>query len=258
MKLEFDKYQGAGNDFIIIDGNDLETELSQEQIEYLCDRKFGIGADGLMIIYPSEKNDFEMKYYNSDGIEGSMCGNGGRCIARYAHTQQIADNEMIFKAVDGEHSAVISYDIVSISMNDVKDILEYKDGIFLNTGSPHFVKFVNDIHNLDVYSEGKSISNEERFAPERTNVNFVEIGEEFTKIATFERGVEDETLACGTGAVAAAIAIYSSKQNSELPILLKAKGGNLSVDFSTSDNMYQEIILSGPAEFVFSGIIEIT
>ncbi len=257
MELEFDKYQGAGNDFIIIDGNDLETQLSQEQIEYLCDRKFGIGADGLMIIYPSEKYDFEMKYYNSDGLEGSMCGNGGRCIARYAHTQQIAEDKMTFNAIDGEHSAVISYDIVSISMNDVNDIIEYKDGIFLNTGSPHFVKFVNDIPNLDVYSEGKSIANEERFAPERTNVNFIEIGEGFTNIATFERGVENETLACGTGAVAAAIAIYRSQQDSKLPISLNAKGGSLSVTFSTKVNMYQEIILSGPAEFVFSGSIEL-
>lgn len=257
MKIEFSKYQGAGNDFIIIDCRAKDINLSEPQITLLCDRRFGIGADGLMSIHNSSETDFEMKYYNSDGKEASMCGNGGRCIALFAYKNRISDKKMRFNAIDGVHHAEIKDKLISLSMSDVKEITEFRDGYFLNTGSPHFVKFVEDIESINVFTTGKSIADEARFAPERTNVNFVEQTGMQTKIATFERGVENETLACGTGAVASAIALHYAGLQNVLPVKIKAKGGILEVNFEYKNNLFEKVFLTGPAEFVFKGEIEI-
>ncbi len=257
MKIKFEKYHGAGNDFIIIDSRDLDSPLGQKDIERLCHRRFGIGADGLMIIKTSNDYDFIMQYFNSDGYEGSMCGNGGRCISHFASRHNFASSKMSFLAIDGVHHAEILENIVSLKMNDVKDIIEYNDGLFMNTGSPHFVKFVHDINNINILNEGKTLADDIRFSPERTNVNFVEFQQSESKMATFERGVENETLACGTGTVAAAISINFKKLPNQNSIKLKAKGGDLNVSFDKTNNTYHNIILSGPAKFVFQGIIKL-
>jgi len=257
MKITFEKYHGAGNDFIIVDAKDLKEPLIQKQIELLCHRRFGIGADGLMIIKDSETHDFEMQYFNSDGYEGSMCGNGGRCISHYAYRHKFADKKMTFGAVDGVHYAEIKGGKIHLGMNNVREVIEYNDGLFLDTGSPHFVKFVSKIDNVDVYKEGLELADDLRFAPDRTNVNFVEFHENESKIATFERGVENETLACGTGTVAAAIAINLQKTPKVKSIDLRAKGGSLNVSFDKSNNTFTNIILCGPARFVYSGEIEL-
>jgi len=257
MKIEFSKYHGAGNDFIIVDSRKNELILSEKNIAFLCHRRFGIGGDGLMTIHKSDVADFDMKYYNSDGKEASMCGNGGRCISLFALKNNIATNKMIFSAIDGLHSAIVTDNEVNLAMTDVNEIIELKDGYFLNTGSPHFVKIVEDIEKVDVYIEGKALADDKRFAPQRTNVNFIELSKDKIKIATYERGVEDETLACGTGTVAAAIVANNFNLTSKMPVKLAAKGGNLSVSFTKKQNTFTDIILTGPAEFVFSGIIEL-
>ncbi|MDD2387689.1 MAG: diaminopimelate epimerase [Bacteroidales bacterium] len=257
MILSFEKYHGTGNDFIIIDSNKLSTQLTNKQIAFLCHRRFGIGADGLMLIEKSHEYDFDMKYYNSDGFEGSMCGNGGRCIAAYANKHGFAKNKMIFFAIDGIHEANIEAKKVFLSMNDVNNIDKFEDGYYLNTGSPHFVSFIDDISKFDVYSEGLKIANQKRFAPERTNVNFVEFHENNSKIATFERGVEDETFSCGTGTVASAIALHFSQKTDATTINFLSKGGKLSVSFDVNANIYTNIKLIGSAEFVFKGEINL-
>jgi len=257
MILKFEKYHGAGNDFIIIDSNDIITDLNQKQVELLCNRRFGVGADGLMIISKSEQNDFAMKYFNSDGFEGSMCGNGGRCIAKYAYTHGFANKKMSFEAVDGIHNAEILEKTVCLSMKDVEIIEEFNDGFFLDTGSPHFVKFVDDLSKVNVYNEGKELADDIRFSPKRTNVNFVEYNANNSKIATFERGVEYETLACGTGTVAAALSIYQAKKSKSEKINLIAKGGELDVVFEKTNKAFINIKLIGPATFVYKGEIEI-
>jgi diaminopimelate epimerase len=195
-----------------------------------------------------------MRYYNSDGKEATMCGNGGRCAAMFAWKHKIADREMNFIASDGLHYAEVIDDEVILSMSNVEDIKKYEDGLFLNTGSPHFVKFVDNIDSIDVNLSGKLLADDKRFAPERTNVNFVELNNnDSIRIATFERGVENETLACGTGAVAAAIASNYYGKTSSAKIHVTAKGGNLRIDFQKIDNKYENIKLKGSAIFVFEG-----
>lgn len=257
MLLHFSKYQGAGNDFIIINMMNNKIELNQKQIEFLCNRRFGIGADGLMLVLKNDDYDFYMQYFNSDGKEGSMCGNGGRCIAKYAYLNKISSSEVNFLAIDGKHKANIIRSSVSLSMSNVNKIQDFEDGYFLDTGSPHFVNFVNDLNSINVKQEGRKIADESRFSPMRTNVNFVEIKNNNIRIATFERGVEDETLACGTGSVASALALHHSGKIKSNEIVLIAKGGRLKVSFEYKDNFYQNIILSGDAEHVFEGEINI-
>jgi diaminopimelate epimerase len=257
MIIHFSKYQGAGNDFIIINMMENEFELSKEQIAKLCDRRFGIGADGLMTISKDAQSDFYMRYYNSDGKEGSMCGNGGRCIAKFAFTHKICGESVRFNAIDGIHTAEINDDKVSLSMQDVSEIKEFADGYFLNTGSPHFVKFVESTNDINVKDEGVKIADEPRFAPTRTNVNFIDFNDGKWQIATFERGVEDETLACGTGSVAAAIIIHFTKRTASEKIKLIARGGILEISFKNQDKNYSDVILIGPAVHVFDGIVKI-
>ena len=261
MNIAFEKYHGTGNDFIMIDIRNHAMQLSTDIIAYLCDSKFGIGADGLISLDNSDNYDFSMRYYNSDGNESSMCGNGGRCITAFASQLGIIKQNARFMAPDGPHLASIlsisgsEYE-VSLQMNDVKASNWEEKGIFLDTGSPHFVKICTDLDNLDVYTEGSSIRNENRFSPDGTNVNFIEGEGESLNIRTYERGVEEETLSCGTGITAAAIA-WAIRHNLDEPINVNALGGELLVSFRRVGDTFKDIRLEGPAEHVFSGNIEI-
>ena len=265
MDLDFCKYEGAGNDFILLDGRGWDFELSGESIRILCDRHIGIGADGLMVLSEEEGYDFRMRYYNSDGGEVNMCGNGGRCIVLFAEHLGIGSAEKFFVGMDGDHHARIitmgdNTAFVELEMIDVNSF-EYMDkAFFLNTGVPHYVEFVDDVSKVDVTGRGREIRNSIRFKPTGgTNVNFVEIaGPGYIKVRTHERGVENETLACGTGATAAAIATYLFAQNDNTDFMVNVPGGELEVSFTARNNQYfSDIRLSGPARKVFDGKISI-
>ncbi|MBC7695427.1 MAG: diaminopimelate epimerase [Burkholderiales bacterium] len=260
MQLECYKYQGTGNDFVLIDNREKIISLTQDQIKWLCDRRFGIGADGLMLLELERGVDFKMVYFNSDGNESSMCGNGGRCITAFAKRLDIISSEVNFLAVDGIHEAKINNDIVSLKMNDVREVEVGDDYFYLNTGSPHYVKFVNDIENLDVLTEGQKIRYNNRFSAEGTNVNFIEKKDSELFVRTYERGVENETLSCGTGVTAAAlIAAFKGQSTDKNNCAIKTLGGNLNVKFDkVLENTFYNIWLEGPATFVFKTIIEMT
>jgi len=261
--IKFRKYHGAGNDFILIDETEFiynDNELNEKKIIQLCDRRFGIGADGLMRLQRAESYDFRMIYYNADGKESSMCGNGGRCITRFAYDLGLISDHAHFIAIDGEHDAYITdkeMGIINLKMKDVDGIEESDDQSFLNTGSPHVVLFRKGIENIDVYIEGRKIRNSDKYAPNGTNVNFVEIDKELNITArTFERGVEGETLACGTGATAIAIASWFRNKEIEKPIQVRMRGGMLKVNFNCENGKsFNNIWLEGPTEHVFDGLI---
>lgn len=260
MKIQFYKYQGAGNDFVIMDNrNRAYDSLTVDQVAFLCNRRFGIGGDGLMLLNTHTNFDFEMVYYNSDGKPSSMCGNGGRCLVKFASDMGIVKDSYKFLAVDGVHEAVLKEDnIVALKMNDVDEI-RYEHGDFiLNTGSPHFVHLTNDVMNLDVYKKGQQIRYSKEFEKEGINVNFVEQTETPDQIIvrTYERGVEDETLSCGTGVTAAAL-VCSHNDNGFNRVEVKTKGGALSVEYDKIDDTYKNVWLNGPAVKVFEGEIEI-
>lgn len=258
MTIVFNKYQGTGNDFIIIDNRKARFNPSDSVlIKKLCDRRFGIGADGLILIKDSPEYNFEMQYFNSDGFEGSMCGNGGRCCADFALRNGIICNNMIFKAIDGIHKAISEKGIIRLQMNNVKDTVIVRDNYFINTGSPHYIIFNENIDNVDVYSEGKKIRLSSDFAPGGTNVDFVEVQESGIYVRTFERGVEDETLACGTGVTASAIATALTGKTDKNSVNVRTRGGNLKVDFNIKGSDITDVWLSGPATFVFEGEIEV-
>lgn len=254
MNIHFQKFHGAGNDFIIIDNRSLNHQLTTKQIAKLCHRRFGIGADGLMLLELDENTDFRMKYYNSDGKEGSMCGNGGRCIVAFAKAIGIDKKHYTFNAIDGLHEAFIQNFLVDLKMSDVIDIQHIQDEWFLDTGSPHVVKIVNSIQDVNVAVEGKKLRYDERFGPNGSNVNFIQLNQQQLDIRTFERGVEAETYACGTGAVASAI-IANQVMPDNFSFVLKALGGQLEVKFEKTGNNYHNIWLKGPAEKVFEGQI---
>jgi len=258
-KLYFFKYQGTGNDFIILDNRNWSyTSLTQERIQLLCDRRFGIGADGLMLLNPHTGYDFEMKYYNSDGRESTMCGNGGRCLVKFAYDQGIHKNEYSFIAVDGPHLAEIDdKGIVSLKMKDVPRIDEYHGDFILDTGSPHYVKMVSEVMDIDVYHKGMDIRYSSEFAKEGINVNFVEQRRpDEIIVRTYERGVEDETLSCGTGVTASALASYHNEVGYNY-VKVITKGGKLTVRFDrTGSNSYENVWLCGPAVKVYEGSIE--
>lgn len=255
MKLHFYKYQGCGNDFVLLDNRKKEIELTKPQIAWLCHRRFGIGADGLMLLEPVPDADFTMVYFNADGAESSMCGNGGRCIAAFANHLGIVQRKAKFLAIDGLHEATIFEDgLISLGMQNVLNLEQYPEHTLLNTGSPHYVLWVEDLKTLDVVFEGRKIRNDPAFAPGGLNVNFTKMLDENTlEVRTYERGVEDETMSCGTGVTAAAIASSGALQGVFKKRII-TPGGHLEVSFfKNSPNTAQQVILSGPAEFVFSG-----
>lgn len=260
MKINFYKYQGTGNDFIILDNRDHQYDgLTNEQVEFLCDRKFGIGADGLMLLNTHAGYDFEMKYYNSDGRESSMCGNGGRCLTKFANDIGLVQTDYKFIAVDGEHEASINVDgTVALKMKDVEGIIYDRGNFILNTGSPHFVSITNNVTHLDVFKSGREIRNSDGFKKEGINVNFVEQTSDPDKIIvrTYERGVEDETLSCGTGVTASALVCYHN-DNGFNRVEVKTKGGDLSVEYDKIGDSFKNIWLNGPAIKVFEGTIKI-
>jgi diaminopimelate epimerase len=258
MRHTFYKYQGAGNDFVIIDNrenyfNKQDTKL----IAYLCDRRFGIGADGLILIENHVDLDFKMVYFNADGNESSMCGNGGRCITNFANHLGIIDKKAKFEAIDGFHQAIVEDGIIKLQMQNVTDIQKLDNYVFLDTGSPHYVICKNEIDKLNVKQEGAKIRYSKPFSKEGTNVNFVEkVSNDIFAVRTYERGVEDETLSCGTGVTAVALAMnYIGKTKNNL-ITLNTKGGDLKVSFDKKGNSYSNVWLIGPATQVYKGDIE--
>ena len=255
MNIQFHKYQGAGNDFIIIDNRSLFFDDSNHKlIHSLCDRKLGIGADGLILLQDVTNYDFEMVYYNADGHLGSMCGNGGRCVVDFAKQLNIFEKECHFLACDGPHLATWTSSNVSLRMQNVEEIESGEDYFFLDTGSPHYVKFVKDIESINVFEEGQKIRYNERFKNDGTNVNFVQIKDQKLYVRTYERGVEDETLACGTGVVASVLSAYEAKLISNNTVEVIALGGDLKVNFEKKDH-YHSIDLVGPYNCVFKGEI---
>lgn len=261
MKIPFYKYQGTGNDFIIIDNSKNEyTGLTQKTIQLLCDRKFGIGADGLILFNQKEGVDFEMDYFNADGRRSSMCGNGGRCIVKFYADQGHEKLSYTFLAPDGIHNAEIDQkNRVRLKMNNVNRVITHHNHCILNTGSPHYVKFVTQLEELDVYENGKEIRNNKEFKAEGINVNFVEVlAEDQIFVRTYERGVEAETLSCGTGVTAAAL-VAAHNERGFNNVVIKTLGGELSVEFNKmGENEFTDIWLCGPASKVFEGEIDCT
>lgn len=261
MQIPFYKYQGTGNDFILIDNRtEAIQDLSPNLIARWCDRRFGIGADGLMLLQHKEGFDFEMIYYNSDGNPSSMCGNGGRCITAFANfLGLLKEKKAYFLAVDGPHEALLTKEnYVELKMTDVRASHYNSASIFLDTGSPHHIEFVAQIKGLDVYNKGKAIRNNKTYKKEGTNVNFVAIqAKNQIEVATYERGVEDETLSCGTGVTAAALAYHLefSKDHAPVPVRIQTKGGQLNVHFKYQEHLFYDIWLCGPATPVFHGFI---
>lgn len=252
--MKFHKYQGTGNDFVMIDNRDeFFPKDNTELVAKLCDRRFGIGADGLILLENDSETDFRMVYYNSDGNQSSMCGNGGRCIVAFAKKLGIIENQTKFIATDGLHFATIENDVVSLQMKDVDEVKIFENYVFLDTGSPHHVVLVDDLENLDVKTEGAKIRYSDLYGKAGSNVNFVkQTGENSFVIRTYERGVENETLSCGTGATAVAIAMNALNKVTSDEIKIKVQGGELEVSF-TKDLLYKDIFLKGEALYVYEG-----
>ena len=260
MQIDFYKYQGTGNDFVMIDNRaDFFPKDNVKVIERLCDRRFGIGADGLILLEKDANTDFKMVYYNADGNESSMCGNGGRCLVGFAKKLGIIGSKTIFIATDGLHHASVGDDnLVALQMIDVETITAFDTHTFLNTGSPHHVELVDDLETYKVKENGARLRYSELYGEKGSNINFVKKIDDTTfSLRTYERGVEDETLACGTGATAVAIAMNATGQTNETNLNLNVEGGKLQVNFEKRDHLYTNIFLKGPAEFVFKGTIQI-
>ena len=256
--IHFYKYQGAGNDFILIDNRAQNLQLSTKQIEFLCDRKMGIGADGLMLLEEAEGYHFRMVYFNADGNESTMCGNGGRCISAFAQHLGLLENKASFTAIDGEHEANFTAEgNIALHMNDVENIAHYDTHSILNTGSPHYVVWTNDIEDFDVFTQGRAIRNREEFATKGINVNFTATKNNGLFVRTYERGVEDETLSCGTGVTAAAIATTKDAVGN-FETNIETLGGRLKVSFTkNTPSSAINVVLTGPAQFVFEGKINL-
>ena len=258
MKNQFFKYQGTGNDFVMIDNRQSDFDIkNSKHIAHLCDRKFGIGADGLIILEDDLTSDFKMIYFNSDGCESTMCGNGGRCVVHFAKYLGIIDNDASFSAIDGFHRAKIKDDKIHLSMHNVSDIQYSKDAVFLDTGSPHHVEICTNLDLLNVKDLGSQIRFGELYGALGANVNFVEkINASTFKVRTYERGVEDETLSCGTGVTAVAIAMHHNKTTSSTNLDILTLGGALQVSFDVDNGIYNDIWLIGPAVQVYKGSIK--
>jgi len=258
MEVNFYKYQGTGNDFIMVDNRNGDFPKDNvDLVRSLCDRKFGIGADGLILLEDSQDVDFEMVYYNSDGNPSSMCGNGGRCLVAFANFLGVVQDSCTFNAVDGLHQAKIKDGIVSLAMQDVNKIDNFNTHSFLNTGSPHHVQLVNGLESLDVKVQGAKLRYG-KYGNTGSNINFVQpLGENTFQVRTYERGVEDETLSCGTGVTAVALAMHEKGLATLEQVQLKTPGGDLNVSFAKGDSGYHNIFLVGPATQVFKGIITV-
>lgn len=262
MIVHFSKYHGTGNDFVMIDGRSQDTScLDTDLICQICDRRFGIGGDGLIILQESHPYDFIMRFFNADGSEGTMCGNGGRCITAFARQLGIIRLDTTFEGIDGIHSStILPNGEIRLKLKDVDGIRWVEDGYLLDTGSPHFVKFVSQLEQLEVDVEGREIRNQPRFGKRGVNVNFVAIGSSSNRISvrTFERGVEAETFSCGTGATAAAICSYFHFKSDIFSYHIQTRGGNLNVSFKTQHHShYSDIYLTGSTSHVYDGSIEI-
>lgn len=258
MNFSFYKYQGTGNDFVVVDNRTLFFEKDQADfIKLCCDRKFGIGADGLILLENHSTADFKMVYFNADGHQSSMCGNGGRCIVHFAKHLGIIDRHATFEAIDGLHKAeVLDDNIISLKMNDVDNIEQIGDGLFLNTGSPHHVAIVKDLQNFDVYLQGKELRHN-CYGKAGANINFVEQKNDDTfAVRTYERGVENETLSCGTGVTAVAVAMFDKGLTDRSRVNLETPGGTLTVSFTKKENCYENIYLTAHVGLVFKGTWE--
>jgi diaminopimelate epimerase len=257
MEISFYKYQGTGNDFVMIDDRSEAFDISDlELISKLCDRRFGVGADGVILIRNKGGYDFEMIYFNADGSQ-SMCGNGARCAVAFSNYLEIVDQKTNFLAIDGPHEAVIEDGLVELKMGDVQSIEDKGEDLFVNTGSPHHIRFVEKVMEYPVLEQGYQVRNEQQYSPAGTNVNFVEkTGPDELFVRTYERGVENETLSCGTGVTASALASFKDKPTNRVKI--NTLGGQLSVKFQSLPNgTFQNIWLIGPAKQVFKGKITV-
>lgn len=263
MTLPFYKYQGAGNDFICCDdrAGDLRSRMDRATVARLCDRHFGIGADGLMLLRSTDGPlDFEMVYFNADGRQSTLCGNGGRCIARFAARLGIGKGKQYhFRAIDGNHHAELLDDHVALSMHDVETVTAQGTDLIVDTGSPHYLQFHDTLAAVDVVTQGRAIRYREPFLADGINVNFVAPDGDGLSLVTYERGVEDETLACGTGVTAAVIGHLhrTAVPDGPFEVAVRAKGGNLSVRGKREGDAYRGLWLIGPAEEVFSGHIHL-
>ena len=258
MPQKFSKYQGTGNDFILFDNRDGKIDHKNTQwIRQICDRRFGIGADGVMLLENEAGCDFRMVYFNSDGNESSMCGNGGRCIVNYARQLGIIRDTYTFLAIDGLHEAYVKNEIVYLKMQDVLSVTKTDDHYDLNTGSPHYVTEVDDVQAVDVKNTGASIRYSEAYAAKGTNVNFLDRKNTIFHIRTYERGVEDETLSCGTGVTAASIVagLLSGFADGQHAVELETMGGKLQVQYEKNGSQFTNVWLIGPGTLVFNGEI---
>ena len=259
MQIPFYKYEGTGNDFVIVDNREsFFPKDNHNLVQHLCDRRFGIGADGLILLENDVDTDFKMVYFNADGNQSSMCGNGGRCIVAFAKKLGMIENQTVFSAIDGIHHATIfDQDMVRLQMSDVSSINLHPHYSFLNTGSPHHVEMVDDLRTVDVKLKGSQIRYGELYGATGANVNFVKQTNASTfAIRTYERGVEDETLSCGTGATAVAIAMHALGKTLSNSVGIVVEGGKLEVAFTPDNGIYTQVCLQGPATFVFNGSIQ--
>lgn len=258
MQQVFYKYQGTGNDFVMIDNRqNTFNKKDTKRIAWLCDRRFGIGADGLILLENHKSLDFNMVYYNADGNESSMCGNGGRCLVAFAKQLGVIEDKATFEAIDGIHHAVIENNIVKLQMQNVEHIRRYENHIFLDTGSPHHVQFEDNIDDFDIKGDGAKIRYGAPYNEAGSNVNFVKkISDTLFRVRTYERGVENETLSCGTGVTAVALAMHASHETKDNFITLKVEGGELQVTFDIEEGgSYKNIWLIGPAQLVYEGVV---
>jgi len=256
VKIEFSKYHGTGNDFIMIDDRTLTFPSdNRDLIRQICHRRFGIGGDGLILVRDHGTLDFRMVYFNADGNEGSMCGNGGRCAAAFAYHLGMAGEQTVFEAIDGIHEAdLVDSENIRIKLQDVRELKKRKDYFLVDTGSPHYVKFVQDLDKFDMVKAGREIRYDREFKKDGINVNFVELRAGELWVRTYERGVEDETLSCGTGVVAAAICSSVRQSKDNLSVRVRTAGGCLQVAFNKVESgKYSDIYLEGPATYVFKG-----
>lgn len=257
MEINFRKYQGTGNDFIMIDGTKKTVKFSAKQVQNICERRFGVGADGLIIIKNHPNTDFEMDYYNADGSQ-SFCGNGSRCVQAYAKALGLIQDQSTFLAIDGIHNGKSVGTDFATQMTDVKEVQQPGDDYFIHTGSPHFIRYVEDVDKIDVFEEGRKIRYSEAYREQGTNVNFVSEEEGFLRVRTYERGVEGETFSCGTGVTAVAISfLYKNKLDSK-QVKIQTRGGELRIELNKiSDREYKDIWLVGSAVEVYSGRFEL-